>query len=232
MKTARDNSEFIEKAVSTLFAMLILLSNLLSAKMVAWSLLPFLVPAGLFLYPLTFFLNDFVVEVYGKQRARLMVFTAMAMNVLALPLIQLVILLPAETALAQEQFTAVFGFSAIRIGASLAAFFIAQMVDISLYASIKQWTGGKMLWLRSNGSTLSAQAVDTVIVDLFFLYLGLAMPLQSVAAIIAFSLAYKALFSILLTPCLYFACAAFARWCIVVERDGRKESITPKGAVI
>jgi queuosine precursor transporter len=66
-------------------------------------------------------------------------------------------------------------------------------------------TGPGFLWLRNNGATCASQLIDTVLIDLIYLYWGLEMGLSEVIPIMAVSFCYKALFSILNTPLFYGA---------------------------
>lgn len=161
------------------------------------------IPAGLITYPLTFLLTDLVTEVFGAKKARLMIYIALGMNLLSLGMIQLSLSLPTREAAEQTAFEAVLGLSGIRILSSLISYAIAQLVDVQLYALIKRWTGPKWLWLRNNGSTCASQLVDTILIDLLFLWWGLGMSMAEVFPIMMFSYLYKAFFSFACTPLFY-----------------------------
>lgn len=183
------------------FSVIVVLSNIISAKMVQLPYFAFAIPAGLITYPLTFLLSDLVTEIFGAKKAAFMVYTALAMNLLGVVLIELAILMPsADESLA---FQAVLGLSGLRIFSSLISYLTSQLVDIQLYALIKKWTGSKHLWLRNNGSTWVSQIVDTVMIDIIYLWWGLGMLMGDIAPIMLFSFAYKAFFSVALTPLFY-----------------------------
>jgi queuosine precursor transporter len=61
------------------------------------------------------------------------------------------------------------------------------------------------LWLRNNGSTCISQMIDTLAIDTIFLYWEFKMEMQHVLTITIFSYAYKALFSVAITPLFYFS---------------------------
>lgn len=185
------------------FCVIVVVSNILSAKMVALPFLPLAVPAGLVTYPLTFLLTDLVTEIYGPSRAKLMVYVALGMNLLSLGMIQLGLALPSAQAHPDEAFQAVLGLSGLRIFSSLVAYFAAQMVDIRCYAWLKRVTSPRLLWLRNNGSVFASQIVDTVTIDLIFLWWGLGMAIEEVGKVMLFSYLYKALFSVVCTPLFY-----------------------------
>jgi hypothetical protein len=60
--------------------------------------------------------------------------------------------------------TDIFGFSGRIVFASLTAYFISQLLDVTIYSKIRQWLpADRWLWVRNNGSTMVSQAVDTAI---------------------------------------------------------------------
>lgn len=183
--------------LSAAFCTLVVLSNLLSAKMV--SLFGLSLPAGIFTYPLTLLLSNGVNELYGAKLARQMVYTGLGMVVLSLGVIELGLWLPSTEAAA---FKEVFSLSRLRIGASLAAFLTSQLAEVALYARLKRWQGCP-LWLRSSGAVGLAQLVDTLFLDLIFLCWGMGWALQELLPVILFSYSYKALSAIAFTPLLY-----------------------------
>jgi uncharacterized integral membrane protein (TIGR00697 family) len=191
------------QTICTSFCTIVVISNILSAKLVTLPLWDLIIPVGLITYPLTFLLTDLVTEIFGARRAKLMVYVALAMNLLSFGMIQVGVWLPSHDTSQQQAFQAVLGLSGLRIFSSLISYVTSQIVDIQLYAAIKRWTGAKFLWLRNNGSTCVSQVVDTVIIDLIFLWWGLKMPFSEVAPIMLFSYLYKLFFSVAGTPLFY-----------------------------
>jgi len=203
------------QVISAAFCVIVVVSNIISAKMVSCPL-PFfdnlIIPAGLITYPFTFLLSDLVTEIFGAKKAKLMVYIAFAMSLVSFALIQLALVLPAAAVSDQAAFHAILGLSGLRIFSSLTAYLVSQLVDIQLYAWIKAWTGPKMLWLRNNGSTCVSQVVDTVVIDILFLYWGLKMPMSEVWPIMLFAFGYKSFFSIANTPLFYACVYLITKW--------------------
>lgn len=198
------NRSTIYQLICASFCVVVVVSNILSAKMIALPFLAINVPAGLIAYPLTYLLSDLVTEIFGAKRAKLMVYIALAMSLLSFGMIQVALMLPDGGLDDQMAFQAILGLSGLRILSSLISYVTAQLVDIQLYAAIKRWTGPRWLWLRNNASTCISQIVDTVMIDLIFLWWGLGMTMAQVAPIMMFSYAYKAFFSVACTPLFYF----------------------------
>src|SRR5207302_397775 len=80
---------------------------------------------------------------------------------------------------------------------------ISQLVDVSIFWMLRDKTGGKMIWLRSTGSTVISQLIDT------FVVLGIAFWLpgkMSASNYINASLSgytVKLILAIALTPLIY-----------------------------
>lgn len=195
--------QVIYQVICASFCVIVVVSNILSAKMTLLPVLSLSIPAGLITYPITFLLSDLVTEIFGAKPAKLMVYTALGMCLMSFCMIDLALRLPESPFNTDGAFQAVLSSSGLRIFSSLLSYLTAQLVDIQLYAAIKRWTGAHHLWLRNNGSTCISQLVDTVMVDLIFLWWGLGMSLQEVIPIMVFSYAYKAFFSVASTPFFY-----------------------------
>jgi uncharacterized integral membrane protein (TIGR00697 family) len=193
----------IYQTICAAFCVIVVMSNILSAKMILVPFLDLIIPAGLVTYPLTFLLSDLVTEVFGARRAKLMVYIALGMSLLSFVMIQIGLMLPTSQMEEQKAFQAVLGLSGLRIFSSLISYVTSQIVDIQIYAAIKRWTGPQMLWLRNNASTCISQLVDTVMIDIIFLWWGLGMAMDEVAPIMFFSYIYKAFFSVACTPLFY-----------------------------
>ena len=58
------------------------------------------------------------------------------------------------------------------VPASIAAFLLSQLMDATLFHWIKRKTGNRFIWLRSTGSTVISQLVDSFVV----LYIGFVLP--------------------------------------------------------
>lgn len=211
----------IYQAIAAAFCIIVVMSNIISAKMVK---LPFFedfsIPAGLIIYPLTFLLSDLVTEIFGAKKAKLIVYIAFGMNILSFAMIEFALMLPSVSYSEQSAFQDVLGASGIRIFSSLFAYFVAQMIDIQLYAWIKKMTGSRMLWLRNNGSTCASQLVDTLLIDIIYLYWGLGMSMEQVMPIMVFSYAFKSFFSIANTP-LFYLCIYLCKldWSALAKRE-------------
>lgn len=188
----------------TSFCVLVIVSNLITVKLFQAPFFDnFALPTGLITYPLTFLISDLVTELYGTVKARFMVYLGLGMGILTHLLVVFAIFLPPYSSENQEAFLAVFGLNGFVIGGSLLAYLVAQILDIKVFAAIKEITHEKHLWLRNNISTLCSQIVDTFIVTTSLLYFGMHLDFAVVMKTILFAYAYKAVASISTTPLFY-----------------------------
>lgn len=175
--------------------------------------LTYVLTCGVLLWPLEFVLTDVVNEFYGPKAVRRISYTAIALISYALVMFYMAINVPADTSFwkgsqakagvpdMQAAFSAVLGQGMWIIIGSLVAFFVAQLIDVTVFHRIKKMTGEKNVWLRATGSTLISQLVDS------FIVLGIAFGKdwgwQRVLAVGLVNYSYKATMAILLTPVIY-----------------------------
>lgn len=186
--------------LSAAFCVIAVVSNIISAKLVALPFLSLTIPAGLLTYPLTFLLSDLVTEIYGANKSRQMVYIAFGMSLLSVGLIQFAIVLPGA---GESAFNQIMGVSWACLVSSLLAYGVSQLVGIQIYALIKQWTGDRFLWLRNNGANVVSQMADTLIFYMLFLRWGFHMEMSEVLPIMLFSYGFKTFFSFANTPLFY-----------------------------
>lgn len=120
---------------------------------------------AIFVIPLIFTVNDVIVEVYGKERARSVVRSGLLMIVLLLAFTLLATSLPpsARFAATEGAYDTIFHQSARISAASLTAFALAEFLDVFIFARLRQLLGKKKLWLRNNASNFISQFVDTTV---------------------------------------------------------------------
>lgn len=161
--------EHLYAGLAATFAVVVVLTNTVGVKL--FTVLGLTLPVSIAFYPLTFLITDVVSEVYGSARARFLVILGFGASVLLLGFSQLGIRLPVADAYPlQEAYVGVFGPVWRLLFASMAAYLLAQMVDVQLFHFLKRLTGGRHLWLRNNGSTMASQLVDSATVNFIFLY--------------------------------------------------------------
>ena len=132
--------------------------------------------AGVFLWPFVFVITDLVNEYFGKKGVRRLSFLAVGVIAYVFLVLRMTMLVPAAPfpgAVDDASFNLVFGQSTWIIVGSITAFLVSQLLDVSVFHLLRRRSGPRMLWLRSTGSTVVSQVLDSVIV----IWIGLALPL-------------------------------------------------------
>ena len=140
---------------------------------------PIVVAVGALPYPITFLCTDLISELWGEQRAAQVVWVGLLLNGWVVLILWLGGILPGLEGAPEATFFAIQRLAFGSVGASMAAYFTAQFVDVRLFHFWKQRTNGKALWLRNNGSTLISQLVDTSAVVLISHYGAHVLPVRA-----------------------------------------------------
>jgi len=167
--------------------------------------------AGIIPFPLTFVLTDVVNEIYGRQGARRMTYAGLLAAVFVWSVINLALALPTfpGSPISDAVFRAAFGTSARLYLASLVAYVIGQLLDIAIFQALRRRTGHRLLWLRSTGSTVISQVVDSLTVS--FVFLAGVRPVGFIVGNAANNYVGKLLMAVLLTPLIYLGHAVLRR---------------------
>ncbi len=156
------NRETKLATLTALFVAGVVASNLMGGKIADFSL--FYASVGLLVFPASMLTLDILQEVEGKEKTRKIVFgTAIAMFFIFAMTLIAVWLPSAPRDFYPTEYGKIFGVSLRIIIGSIIAFVTAELVDIYVFKFVKEFTNGKMLWLRTNVSTLVSEFIDTAI---------------------------------------------------------------------
>jgi uncharacterized integral membrane protein (TIGR00697 family) len=202
------------------FVTFVLLTNTVGVKL--FEVFGLTLPVSILWYPLTFVITDVVSEVYGARRARFLVITGFSMSLALLAAALIGVALPAASVYPlQEDYRNIFGPVWRLLFASMAAYLLAQILDVQLFHFWKRVTRGRHLWLRNNASTMCSQLVDSVTVNAIFLYKNPTVFTGSVGdltRIILTVYAVKVAIAALDTPLCYLGVWATRR---AIDQDAR-----------
>ncbi len=194
--------------VMAAFVTILLLSNLIGASKPSYVTLPIIgewsFGAGVLFFPVSYIIGDILTEVYGYARARRVIWTGFAallfMAFMAWVVVQLP---PADGWPGQEAYEFVFGNSWRIVLASMVAFWAGEFANSYVLAKMKVWTQGRHLWMRTIGSTVVGQGLDSMI---FYplAFWGLAgWPVELLWQVVLSQWAIKTAWEALLTPVTY-----------------------------
>lgn len=182
------------------FVAVLLISNLASTKIL--DLGPFTFDGGTLLFPLSYIFGDILTEVYGYQKARKVIWTGFgAALLMSLVLWVVQILPPSPDWPNQQAYESLLGFVPRIVIASLIAYFAGAFSNAFILSKLKIRTSGKYLWIRTIGSTVLGEGIDTVIFC-FVAFYGL-FPNDVLISIIISNYLFKTGVEILFTPVTY-----------------------------
>ncbi len=148
--------------ITALFVTVLLISNVASTKIVAFGPLTF--DGGTILFPLSYIFGDILTEVYGYSRSRKVIWLGfIAALLMSVTFIVVGALPPAADWPNQEAYDRILGLTPRIVIASLIAYFAGEFSNSFTLANLKIVTNGRQLWLRTIGSTLIGQVVDTTL---------------------------------------------------------------------
>lgn len=138
---------------------------------------PFTTIVGVLPWPVVFLLTDLLNEFYGQKAVRRLSWITAALIAYCFFIVSIAMELPAKeiegSGLSTDaEFIKVFGQAQMVIVGSIAAFLFSQLLDVLIFHWLKSKTGNRMIWLRSTGSTIISQLIDSYIV----LYIGFVLP--------------------------------------------------------
>jgi uncharacterized integral membrane protein (TIGR00697 family) len=173
--------------------------------------------AGMLFFPLTFVLTDVVNEFYGPVGAKRITFVGLGMAGFTFLMINLVLgLPPSQIGTPPDAVATVLGPSMRLYIASLTAYVVGQLSDITIFGILRRRTGHRMIWLRATGSTLISQAIDTIVIN--FIFLSGKESVHSILLIVRNSYLVKIAFAVGLTPIIYAAHGLFSRLLRINEK--------------
>jgi len=190
------------------FVAVLLVSNIAAQKLFAFG--PFTFTAGILVFPIAYIFGDVLTEVYGYARSRRVIWMGFAANAfMTVVLVIAVYLPPADGWPLQREFAAVLGFVPRIVVASMIGYCAGEFSNSYVLAKMKVRMGGKRLWMRTIGSTLVGEGVDTALF-VFIAFYGV-LPTNVIVATIISGYIFKVVYEIIITPFTYMIVGALKR---------------------
>lgn len=180
----------------------LLISNITAVKL--FSVGSIVLPTSALLFPITYIVGDIIAEVYGYKKARFVIILGFICNAFMVLFFTLAIALPSASTWAnQEAFATILGTTPRMFIASLSAFLFGSLSNAYIMDVIKKITKGKKLWMRTIGSTIVGEALDTVVFVLIA-FTG-SIPSNVILTMIICQFVWKVGYEIIATPLTYVA---------------------------
>jgi uncharacterized integral membrane protein (TIGR00697 family) len=186
--------------VTALFVAVLLISNVVAAKITSLGI--FTLSAAAILFPLSYIFGDVLTEVYGYARARKVVWIGMVCNVLMAAIFMAVIALPAAQGWPnQKALEAILGMTPRIVAASIIGYFVGEFLNSFVLAKVKLATKGKFLWARTISSTLIGELLDTLLF-ITIAFWGI-LPTPVLVSLLISNYIFKVGLEVLFTPVTY-----------------------------
>lgn len=183
------------------FVTCLIVANLVEIKTVGLGWLT--VTAGLTVFPVSYIINDCVVEVYGFRVARLVIWLGFAMSLLVAVFLQIALWLPGDAGWeGQEAMETVYGAVPRIMAASFAAFLCGSMVNAYVMSRMKASAGAsssaRSFSLRAIASTLWGEGTDSLV--FFPIAFGGVLPWSAIASLILTQAFLKTAYEVAILP--------------------------------
>ena len=185
---------------AALFVTCLLTANTISAMLTVVAGVA--MTAGIVIVPLSYVLSDVLTEVWGYGIARRVIWLGFVCNAVMVIGIWLGgALPPAPFGATQAAYDDLLGATPRILAASFVAYLVGEFANAFVLAKLKIATEGRWLWLRTIGSTVIGQGLDTAI----FVTLAFAgtMPLSALDRLMLGQWLFKVLYEAAGTPLVY-----------------------------
>ena len=182
---------------SILFCVCLISANILETKQI--SVLGISLTGGLIVFPISYIINDCVCEVWGFQKARLLIWTGFAMNFFFVAMGALCDWIPGAPYWTNEVgFHAIFGLAPRVAAASFVAFVIGSFANAYVMSKMKIRDKGRNFSLRAILSTIVGESFDSVI--FFPLALGGVVPTDELPKLMLWQVLLKTVYEVIALP--------------------------------
>ncbi len=191
-------------ACAVLFVTCLLTANVIAAKLIAVG--GVVLPVAVIVFPVSYILADVLTEVWGYPATRRVIWLGFAANALMVLAIWVAGQIPAAPFWrGQTAYDEILGQTPRILVASFAAYLAGEFANAFVLAKLKIATAGRWLWLRTIGSTVVGQGLDSAV----FITLAFAgaVPAGALAGIVAAQWGVKVLYEAAATPLTYAAVA-------------------------
>jgi uncharacterized integral membrane protein (TIGR00697 family) len=186
--------------VVAVFVTCLIAANITAVKLV--DLFGLVLPAAIFIFPLSYITGDVLTEVYGYRQARRVIWLGFLCNVIVVAAIWIAQVLPAASFWdGQKAYERILGYTPRILMASFLAYLVGEFANSFVLAKMKLATQGRWLWLRTIGSTIVGQGLDSLV----FIALAFAgtIPVHALTQAIVVQWLAKSAYEAAVTPFTY-----------------------------
>ena len=148
--------------IAAIFVTCLITANIIAVKVI--SLGPFILPAAIIIFPMSYIFGDILTEVYGYRQARRVIWLGFFCNLIFVVFVWVgQVLPPAPFWEWQEAYESILGYTPRLLAASFGGYLVGEFANSFVLAKMKILTRGRWLWTRTIGSTIVGQGLDTLV---------------------------------------------------------------------
>jgi len=199
MKTNSYSSVFFVLGIS--FVAILMISNTVAVKLVQIG--PFVFTGAILIFPISYIFGDILTEVYGYRATRIVIWSGFAALAAMSMAYAMVSRIPAASFWSgQSAYESILGVVPRVVIASITAYFVGEFANSYVLSRMKVAMNGRHLWMRTIGSTIVGEGVDTVVFITIVFY-GTITGGQMMA-LMASGYIFKVLYEVIATPLTYY----------------------------
>lgn len=197
MKLKENKVSVLFMLFSVLFSVCLIAANVLETKQIAVGTIS--LTGGLIVFPISYIINDCICEVWGYQKARLLIWLGFVMNFFFVLVGALCDAIPGASYWTNDEgFHAIFGLAPRIAIASFVAFLCGSFVNAYVMSRMKIASKGKHFSVRAVVSTIFGETTDSI---LFFpLALYGVVPTSELPHLMFWQVILKTVYEIIVLP--------------------------------
>jgi len=197
MKLKENKVSVLFMLFSVLFSVCLIAANVLETKQIAVGTIS--LTGGLIVFPISYIINDCICEVWGYQKARLLIWLGFVMNFFFVLVGALCDAIPGASYWTNDEgFHAIFGLAPRIAIASFVAFLCGSFVNAYVMSRMKIASKGKHFSVRAVVSTVFGETTDSI---LFFpLALYGVVPTSELPRLMFWQVILKTVYEIIVLP--------------------------------
>ena len=196
MKTENKQVSVLFMLFGILFCVCLITANVLETKQISIGAIN--ITGGLLVFPVSYIINC-VCEVWGFRKARLLIWSGFAMNLIFVAFGALADAIPGAPYWHNDEgFHAIFGLAPRIAAASFVAFLVGSFINAYVMSRMKLSSHGKHFSVRAVVSTLFGETADSLV--FFPLALSGVVPAGEMMSLIISQVVLKTLYEIVVLP--------------------------------
>ena len=175
-------------------------ANIIAVKLV--NIFGLVLPAAIIIFPLSYIFGDILTEVYGYRQARRVIWLGFFCNLITVAAIWCGQILPSASFWdGQNAYERILGYAPRILIASFLAYLVGEFANSYVLAKMEIATKGRWLWMRTIGSTLVGEGLDSLV----FMTLAFTgtIPMKALASAIVSQWLVKSVYEAAVTPLTY-----------------------------